>query len=101
MNQIEKLLSNYRKIKKSIKTYILNKYELCYQFCIKHIKPVYDGILNKIDDFYVIAEIYRGEDGTDTKTGNLFAVNAYNQELYKLQVDESGRRYTLVTVSDI
>jgi len=57
--------------------------------------------INKIDDFYVIAEIYRGEDGTDTKTGNLFAVNAYNQELYKLQVDESGRRYTLVAVSDI
>lgn len=53
MNQIEKLLSNYRKIKKSIKTYILNKYELCYQFCIKHIKSVYDGILNKIDDFCV------------------------------------------------
>ena len=58
-------------------------------------------VINKIDDFYVIAEIYRGEDGTDTKTGNLFAVNAYNQELYKLQVDESGRRYTLVAVSDI
>ena len=35
------------------------------------------------------------------RTENLFAVNAYNQELYKLQVDESGRRYTLVAVSDI
>ena len=57
--------------------------------------------INHMDDFYVIAEIYRGEDGTVTKTGNLFAVNAYNQELYKLQVDESGRRYTLVAVSDI
>ena len=54
--------------------------------------------INKIDDFYVIAEIYRGADGTVTKTGNLFAVNAYTQELFKLQLDESGRRYLLVTV---
>ncbi len=57
--------------------------------------------INKIDDFYVIAEIYRGVDGTVTRTGNLFAVNAYTRELWKLQTDESGRRYTLVAVSDI
>lgn len=54
--------------------------------------------INKVDDFYVIAEIYRGEDGTLTKTGNLFAVNAYTRELYKLQKDESSRQYQLVTV---
>ena len=54
--------------------------------------------INKVDDFYVIAEIYRGEDGTLTKTGNLFAVNAYNRQLYKLQLDESGRRFNLVAV---
>lgn len=54
--------------------------------------------INKIDDFYIIAEIYRGEDGTLTRTGNLFAVNAYTQALYKLQFDESSRRYTLVAV---
>ena len=54
--------------------------------------------INKVDDFYVIAEIYRGEDGTLTKTGNLFAVNAYTRELYKLQMDESSRQYQLVTV---
>ena len=58
----------------------------------------YVANINKIDDFYVIAEIYRGEDGTLTRTGNLFAVNAYTQELYKLQLDESSRRYTLVAV---
>ena len=40
--------------------------------------------INKIDDFYVIAEIYRGADGTVTRTGNLFAVNAYTRELWKL-----------------
>ena len=57
--------------------------------------------INKIDDFYVVAEIYRGEDGTVTKTGNLFAVNAYPRELYKLQTDESGRHYTLGDRLDI
>ena len=54
--------------------------------------------INKVDDFYVIAEMYRGEDGTLTRTGNLFAVNAYTRELYKLQMDESSRQYQLVTV---
>ena len=57
--------------------------------------------ISKVDDFYVIAEIYRGEDGTDTRTGNLFAVNAYTRDLYKLQTDESGRRYTLGDRLDI
>ena len=57
--------------------------------------------INKIDDFYVIAEIYRGADGTVTRTGNLFAVNAYTRELWKLQTDESSRFYTLVAVSAI
>ena len=57
--------------------------------------------INKIDDFYVVAEIYRGGDGTVTKTGNLFAVNAYTRELYKLQTDESGRHYTLGDRLDI
>ncbi len=57
--------------------------------------------IDKVDDFYVIAEIYRGEDGTVTKTGNLFAVNAYTRELYKLLSDESGRQYTLGDRLDI
>ena len=54
--------------------------------------------INKVDDFYVIAEIYRGEDGTLTRTGNLFAANAYTRELYKLQLDESSRQYHLAAV---
>lgn len=57
--------------------------------------------INKVDDFYVIAEIYRGEDGTVTKTGNLFAVNAYTRDLYKLQMDESGRHLILGDRLDI
>ena len=54
--------------------------------------------INKVDDFYVIAEIYRGEDGTLTRTGNLFAANAYTRELYKLQLDENSRQYHLTAV---
>lgn len=57
--------------------------------------------INKVDDFYVIAEIYRGEDQTVTKTGNLFAVNAYTRDLYKLQMDESGRHLILGDRLDI
>ncbi len=57
--------------------------------------------IDKVDDFYIIAEIYRGEDGAVTKTGNLFAVNAYTRDLYKLLSDESGRHYTLGDRLDI
>lgn len=41
--------------------------------------------INKVDDFYVIVEFYRTADGTMTRTGNNFAVNAYTGKLYKLQ----------------
>ena len=57
--------------------------------------------IDKVDDFYVIAEIYRDVDGNVTKTGNLFAVNAYTRELYKLQMDESGRHLILGDRLDI
>lgn len=47
--------------------------------------------INMIDDFYVISEIYCGADGSLTKTGNNFAVNAYTGALFKLQQDRYGR----------
>lgn len=47
--------------------------------------------IQKVDDFYVIVEIYRTADGNMTRTGNNFAVNAYTGELFKLQRDERGR----------
>lgn len=47
--------------------------------------------INKVSDFYVIAEVYRGEDGTVTKTGNNYAVNAYTGERFKLQKEDGGR----------
>jgi len=53
--------------------------------------------INYVDDFYVIAEIIRGADGSLTKTGNHFAVNVYTRELYKLQQD-SHNRWSLIEV---
>lgn len=47
--------------------------------------------INAIDDFYVISEIYCGADGSLTKTGNNFAVNAYTGAIFKLQQDRYGR----------
>lgn len=47
--------------------------------------------IKKIDDFYVIAEVYRAAEGSMTRTGNYFAVNAYTEELFKLQRDGRGR----------
>lgn len=53
--------------------------------------------INQVDDFYVISEILEGDDGTSTKTGNHYAVNAYTGYIYKLQIDENYN-YTLVEI---
>ncbi len=47
--------------------------------------------INRVDDFYVISEIYCGADGSLTKTGNNYAVNAYTGVLFKLQQDRYER----------
>ncbi|MCI8530442.1 MAG: tetratricopeptide repeat protein [Lachnospiraceae bacterium] len=47
--------------------------------------------INNIDDFYVIAEIFRGADGSLTRTGNNYAVNAYTGEMFRLQSDKRGK----------
>lgn len=49
--------------------------------------------INEVDDFYVIAEIFRSEDGTATRTGNNFAVNAYTGKRFKLQQDNYGNLF--------
>ena len=54
--------------------------------------------INKIDDFYVVAEIYRGEDGTVTKTGNLFAVNAYTRNCTNCRPTKAAAIIRLVIV---
>ena len=46
--------------------------------------------INKVSDFYVIAEIYRTAEGKLTRTGNNFAVNIYSGERFKLQRDDRG-----------
>lgn len=48
--------------------------------------------IRKVDDFYVIVESYRTEDGKLTRTGNNFAVNAYTGKLFKLERDDKGRQ---------
>lgn len=53
--------------------------------------------INKVNDFYVIVEVYRTADGTITRTGNNFAVNIYSGERFKLQRDERGR-LTLIEI---
>lgn len=57
-----------------------------YQYIFQYVTNI-----NKIDDFYVIAEYYRTEEGSSTRTGNDFAVNAYTGERFKLQRDDRGR----------
>jgi len=53
--------------------------------------------INRVDDFYVISEIYCGADGSLAKTGNNFAVNAYTGALFKLQQD----RYERLSLTEI
>lgn len=55
--------------------------------------------INEVDDFYVISEFLQGEDESLTRTGNHFAVNSYNGEVYKLQIDEHNN-YTLVEIEE-
>ncbi len=59
----------------------------------------YVSNINGVADFYVIAEVFRDVNGTATKTGNNFAVNAYDGKLYKLQ-QEGGRRLSLIEIEE-
>ncbi len=52
--------------------------------------------INRVDDFYVIAEIFRGVDGSLAKTGNNFAVNAYTGEIFRLQQDKRGKNVLII-----
>lgn len=55
--------------------------------------------INNVDDFYVIMEIFRNAEGTLTRTGTYYAVNAYTEQIYKLLIDDAG--YTLVETENI
>ena len=55
--------------------------------------------INRVDDFYVIAEIFRDTEKMLTKTGNYYAVNAYTGKIYKLQINENYN-YTLVELEE-
>lgn len=53
--------------------------------------------INGTADCYVVSEILRSSDGTATKTGSNYAVNAYTGEFFRLEQDKYGN-YSLVTI---
>lgn len=62
---------------------------------------LYVSDINRVSDFYVFAEVLRGEDGiSQVRTGNFFAVDVYTGALFKLQQESSGG-YTLTQTSGI
>lgn len=64
------------------------KYEYRYLYVTK---------INDIDDFYVFEEWLVSEDGTESRTGDFYAANAYLRTIYKLVKDE-GNNYLLVEI---
>lgn len=60
--------------------------EAAYKYEYQYVTNVKDT-----GDFYVIAEILRGADGSLTKTGTYFAVNIYSGECYKMERDNFNR----------
>lgn len=52
--------------------------------------------INGAGDFYVIMESVQSKGGPVEKTGSYFAVNIYNREIFRLQID--GTNYTLVEI---
>lgn len=60
--------------------------EAAYKYEYQYVTNVKD-----IGDFYVVAEILRGADGSLTKTGTYFAVNIYSGECYKMERDNFNR----------
>lgn len=62
-----------------------------YKYQYQYVKNI-----DQIDDFYVVMEILRSADGTLTRTGTYYAVNAYTEEIFKLLIDDSN--YTLVEI---
>lgn len=61
----------------------------------------YEYVINIEDegDFFIVSEIVKHADETQNKTGNYFAVNAYNMEVFKLQTDENNN-YILVEIEN-
>lgn len=67
-----------------------NIYKYEYQYVVK---------INQTVECYVIAEYIMRTGEEWTKSGSYFAVDVYNEELYKLQIDEDNN-YTLVEIEE-
>jgi len=59
----------------------------------------YVSNINGVADFYVVAEVFQDVDGTPIRTGNNYAVNAYDGKLYKLQ-QEGRNRLSLIEIEE-
>ncbi|MCM1187789.1 MAG: chitobiase/beta-hexosaminidase C-terminal domain-containing protein [bacterium] len=57
-----------------------------YQFAFQYVTNV-----NEISDYYVIAVLYQSADGSLTRTGTDYAVDAYTGERFRLEKDYLGR----------
>ncbi|MCM1045448.1 MAG: chitobiase/beta-hexosaminidase C-terminal domain-containing protein [Candidatus Gastranaerophilales bacterium] len=55
--------------------------------------------INRIGDFYVIAEYLMSTDNTVARTGSYFAVDVYSGELFRLQIENGN--YTLVEIEEM
>lgn len=60
--------------------------DAAYKYEYQYVTNVRD-----VGDFYVIAEILRGADGSLTKTGTNFAVNIYSGERFRIESDSYNR----------
>lgn len=55
--------------------------------------------INRVGDFYVIAEYLMSADKSVVRTGSYYAVNVYTGELFRLQIENGN--YTLVEIEEV
>ncbi len=60
--------------------------EATYQYLYQ-----YAASIGNHGDFYMISEMLKGIDGSMTKTGTVFAVDAYGGRCYKIERDSAGK----------
>lgn len=69
--------------------YTSDRYKYYFQYAVN---------INDEGHYYVISEFIQSEDGTQTKTGNHFALDVYNGRFFKLLIEDNN--YTLVEIEE-
>ena len=71
-----------------------------YQYlCVANINEISDSSIGSVNDvgvYYVVAEVLVDEQEISNRTGNYYAINAYQGSFYKLQIENGV--YTLVGI---